>query len=1058
MDRGRFNWDSVAVTTSASIQDRWASYNQWNAAIAGVVYGPDAAGVPVYLDLEDDVLRSVAAEVDSSSIEPRDALCAAVRATLNRPDHSAGIFGGHHARILRWRVESGDPPPDLALLGVLSLAAEDMREGDGFKANNYYDRLLPLLGVEGEADRDRVVRAYHRCSQELWECLNGWLTDMEGSRGLPTAYALTHAHIGRPLSQALIRSTDREKLSEFFAELGLPPRSRLSPHDMGGLLAEWIGRSPSPASHTLQALWRRSGARDRITEGACQILETWDGRSDEAMVGQARAPRFGRIGQLRLMILLRTFPAPALEVNITGPTFDNDEHSTEFLTLVDPSTEAAVGNGLATEQLPERRWRLADPQLIDPGSLLEGQLRLRSSETGQVMGRRPRQLIPFARDDLLQAFVELERLPLGEEGLLLCQAGLVPTLERALQLVARPGFKLWASELPGLPPSWVLGSGVQILTTLPEIDADTGKVWPDELNALQPVATSQIAIGGGLQLPGRLRRWSSLAPPELLVTGYPAGAAVHIEITPLRSAEATGVVKRTIESPVAVLALAEAQLPDGDFEIAVSQGDPSGKGGNRKETDQIRLRLRSADSVSRLPRPESPLIRDLDHSPAAVLTGSRPESSALNIRGAVVAAPHARSTVLLVPTVDPSLPAWWSRRRERRDDDEEAGRSRRLQVPGAEVGDCFLTGAHAMVLPTISRGTPATVTGVCRQCGLVKRYPARYHSPQQRHEERIPKQVTAPRIDLSIVPPVNSQNIDPNLAFDALCHDIGGTASSFEKVALQVEPSGLFADRFLRGLETLGHIEVRRSPSTGAPEEWEITPTSLVEAVGGQYVLVGHRSRSLIGALTKATEQAGGTVERRSLTAAPDRLRLCGCDVSVVREIAKVAESTCSVPILIAEDAARRMAHVLPPLSQVIATLERRPMTSFRSARRWDATTCRWHSVPDASLPGAYQLHAATIVYCLRDENDIAEGTMRRADARLVKHAAALESTDPMLGYDADTETLYLPLGAELPCLFGRAAALATGLPPIDDVDQRLVYYPSIPRELAGHLACLLQS
>lgn len=462
------------MTTSAPAQDRWAPYKRWNAAIATVVYGPDAAGMPVYLDLEDDVLRAVAEHASGDLRDPRNELCSAVRATLNRPDHPAGIFGAHHARIIRWRLESGDPPPDLALLAVLSLAAEDMREGDGFKANNYYDRLLPLLNVDGETDKDRVVRAYHRCSQELWECLNGWLTDMEGLRGLPTAYALSHAHIGRPLSQALIRATDREKLSEFFAELGLPPRSRLSPHDMAGLLAEWIGRSPSPASYTLQALWRRSGARDRITEGACQILETWDGRSGESAVGQDRAPRFGRIGQLRLLMLLRTFPSPSLEVNVTGPVLDPDEQSQEPLQLVDPTTQETVSEGLATEQLPERRWRLADPQLIDPESLLEGQLRLRRG-AGQVMGRRPRQLIPFARDDLLHTFVELERLPLGEEGLLLCQAGLVPTLERALELVARPGYKLWRSELPGLPTSWVLGSAVQILTPLPEVDPATGR-------------------------------------------------------------------------------------------------------------------------------------------------------------------------------------------------------------------------------------------------------------------------------------------------------------------------------------------------------------------------------------------------------------------------------------------------------------------------------------------------------------------------------------------------------------------------------------------------------
>lgn len=201
------------------------------------------------------------------------------------------------------------------------------------------------------------------------------------------------------------------------------------------------------------------------------------------------------------------------------------------------------------------------------------------------------------------------------------------------------------------------------------------------------------------------------------------------------------------------------ELADGDYEIAISAVSPPGKAAGRKEADQIRLRLRSADAVSRLPRPEFFLVRDLDLSPAAVLTASRPESSALQIQGPVVAATRSRLSDLLVPTVEPGLPAWWSRRREHPRHDEEGGRSRRLLVPGADIGDCFLTGAHAMVLPTVSRATPATVTGVCRHCGLVKRYPARYHSPQQRRNDGTPNHMAAPRIDLSTIPPVNDGNV-----------------------------------------------------------------------------------------------------------------------------------------------------------------------------------------------------------------------------------------------------------------------------------------------------------
>src|SRR5207247_1550049 len=112
------------------------------------------------------VLQRVSAVAGAQDEIPRDGLTQAVRATLNPPDHVAGIFGGHLARLRTWNVDSAEPPPVIALLGVLCLAAEDMREGDGFAANNYYDRLMPLLGV-ASPDKNRVINAYRRCSSEL---------------------------------------------------------------------------------------------------------------------------------------------------------------------------------------------------------------------------------------------------------------------------------------------------------------------------------------------------------------------------------------------------------------------------------------------------------------------------------------------------------------------------------------------------------------------------------------------------------------------------------------------------------------------------------------------------------------------------------------------------------------------------------------------------------------------------------------------------------------------------------------------------------------------------
>lgn len=125
-------------------------YDRWNTAIADVVFPISAAGLPVYLDLEDDVLLAIASVADPMCGEPRSGLVDAVKATLDLDVNGPGLFGFHLLRLAEWeRGERTSPPPTLAVLGVLTLAAEDMRQTTSTAAHNYYDRLGPLLGLNG---------------------------------------------------------------------------------------------------------------------------------------------------------------------------------------------------------------------------------------------------------------------------------------------------------------------------------------------------------------------------------------------------------------------------------------------------------------------------------------------------------------------------------------------------------------------------------------------------------------------------------------------------------------------------------------------------------------------------------------------------------------------------------------------------------------------------------------------------------------------------------------------------------------------------------------------
>lgn len=1009
----------------------WVAYDRWNAALIDVVYTPDAADTAVYLDMEERVLGQAATRLDLDASAAASSLVVAVRSTLEPPETRGGAFRGHLVRLRRWSKSVGvDPPPVVALLGVLCLAAEEMRAGEGFAANNYYDRLMPLLGVEDPGAKERVIRSYRQCSQELWESLNAWLDDLKGERGLPTAYSYTHRHIGRPLSQALIRATDRDKLRDFFLESGFAPHARVSPLDMEPLLTEWLGRTPPVASHGLRLLWRRPAAKDRIVETACYLLESWEPAGDALPRGVDGVTRSGNI---RLLALLGTFPTPSLEIAITGPGLGS-----EILTI----PGQAEAPHLTPEPLPGARWRVMD-ESIDDASLLSGHMVL-VDQTGFTFERRPRRVVPLVRDHITKCFVEVERLPLGEDSILLCHESVETTARRALGLVARPGYKVWNRELVGVPEGWYVFSGVQILAGLSGTDALTGRPWLDDLNVLQPLATSQMVLDGGLQLPGRIRRWSSLVPPELRITTDEEDAlSISIEqVRGLGGPSEGGVIEA--QGPIAIIDLSDCRLGDGDYEIEVAKW----AGGRKRRIHQTRLRLRSADTTNPLEPETPPLSHDLPLSPLNVLTALR--FSVPGIRGPAISGPVEIEGGLL-EEVPEEPPLWWSRRLSPNPESEPV--VYRVIVESADLVDCFHSGEHVIVLPTwYGEQSSGSIVGECRNCGLTKRYPPR--GRQRRSSSGIQER---PTFDFSSIPIVSHAALSVDHVFDAMAHDRFGTQSGFEQVAFQVDASRVFQDQFLRDLEVEGHIEVHRDPLTLRELDWEVVESALVEVCDGSYVLVGARSVSLMSSLRAHVSRVGAVMRTEARDRMISRVAIEPASEELVTEIwVGMSEEGHSVDVV--TQAARRMIGLLPPLSSLGRELPSLPMPHYSSVQRWDAAVAQWGGVGDASQPGAYRLLGATTMYGTRSRDDVANGRIRIGDARSVKHLAGLELGETLMGYDKRRGILYVPLGADLPGLYGRAAALCSGAGPTADLGQRLLAYHDVPSDVAAAMRTLLTS
>ncbi|RYG13416.1 MAG: hypothetical protein EON92_05540 [Burkholderiales bacterium] len=437
-------------------------------------------------------------------------------------------------------------------------------------AHAYYPRLNEVLGLD-PAEGQRLKNDFP-ATEGFWRGLNEYLESHEGQSGLPTAYSLGHRYVGIPQSQALVRATDRARLPKFFRLFGLIPGAEMIPSDVERVFDIWLGMTHCPVSANLRSLWSGK-ARERIAGVVAVELAHWDGSSVAGEEVEA-----GAAGDVQLTARLRNqFGSRKFDLSFAA-RLPRPVEAFE-LRVTSAVDEPAVG------VVPAAGGRLVPRpgSRFDPTSLIGTMLELRHDPDQQVVRRRPRRVVPFRKDDLLGQAVEVDRVQLAEDVTLLVKDE-EKLLNAVLDLVDHYGrrgelHRGTPSHLEGLPDGWVLIEEVQLFA----VPQDVKRL---DLNVLVPLTTAQLSFAGGLKLPGRIRKWSSLQPPEIRAA---VADAEKMAITLRRLAEETTEVGRwAATSGAIVVPAAPGSLEDGDYEVELEvNGDP---------VSVSTLRLRSSDT------------------------------------------------------------------------------------------------------------------------------------------------------------------------------------------------------------------------------------------------------------------------------------------------------------------------------------------------------------------------------------------------------------------------------------------------------------------------------
>ncbi len=976
-----------------------SEYERVTEAIADVMFGSSQAGRPVYTLADADTVRRVlkAAAVEDRTLT-RFASIVRLSLQLNEPGFAPFHWQAEVAR--RHRRQPLETPPALPLLVALSIAAEQMQADGNLAAHNYYSRLHQVLHVP-TTEYQRVENDYRRVADLLWGSLNSWLEAWEGERGIPTAYAVGgHAFIGIPMSQAVVRQHDRAGLHELFAMEGMTPGLRISPADMSLAMDPYATASPSlPLSSHLARLWAVPAARERIIDAACLELEAWDGSGMEA-VASARP-----VVTTRLLAFLRTFPRKSIEFNLMLPYRSGGPDVARFQL----ANEEAI---VPTVAGPGGSTRLSGVERVSATSLVGEQLAGEfGADEGRPFGRRPKRVAPLRWDDLQGAFVEIERISLGEDSIVLARSDARQRVEAHLKAHARPGWRELA-DLPGAPEGWVVYQHVHI------VSAPTGQPHFDLL-PLAPRARTSLTLRGGFVLPGLLRKWSVMEPPEAVALA--AGAtSVGVRVYRGTRIDPAALVAESVQpGELAVLPLAGRGLTDGEHVVAMVVDGAS------KPSSMALLRLRSASTPQfHVEDVDIRLVYSPDSSPRWPLTAGPAEwPSHVNGARTVGLEPRHGGGTVPMPEFVP---------RERSAPTASVAKTR-VGVPMAS-DSCLITGMHRFLLPPMlpDQAPTRSIEGECMTCGLVRRFAGTPWAAKR-------KDGAAETIVVPEIPPViESDEPDFEVAFDALNHVGTGSFGVFERIAAQVEGSGLFADSFLRRLEVVGHVDVARDDYLQVTE-WAVNTSTLVPTSDRLWVLIGSRSSALLGQLRELLGTSA--VVRSSVDAALARVEVTG-------RLPVVALAEAGITVL-ETSPAKAIAEALPPLSELSKSLKRVIVPSHRAAEFWDTMSASWHPATSLARVGAYRLKDFGSTYAIRNADDIASGTVGLGNAQIVKHIANSWAGDPLVRYNSRSGSVITPLGADLPALYGRALAICSGRAPREILTHRMLQYPSVPRTVA---------
>lgn len=255
-----------------------ATYDSWNAAIANFFTEGQSKGSCIFLSVDEEVLDLI---VDSFlegtiSTDPKSDF-------VNSVTEQCVDYLNQRVYLENFEGYDNEQPKCIGFLGLLVLAAHNMQEEEDIDETNYFLRLREILSLD--AIRGRPGGLPPGCTENFWNTWNNYLIQ---SGFLPTAYkgSGSYKYLNFPLSQAILRESDKDYLRTLFRTANLP--LNFDTHQLGF----WLSQQPINRKHLKAGLHHYDSARVwEFYQSAYRVYENDEWQTDTSTSGEIRTTR-----------------------------------------------------------------------------------------------------------------------------------------------------------------------------------------------------------------------------------------------------------------------------------------------------------------------------------------------------------------------------------------------------------------------------------------------------------------------------------------------------------------------------------------------------------------------------------------------------------------------------------------------------------------------------------------------------------------------------------------------------------------------------------------------